>query len=234
MSISSVAQSAQPGALISLFSLDTSPLGGGVFYFVQGTNGNQNIKFNGIQYTPVDIEIDGLESNGAGGLPTPRIRISNTSGLPQSIINTYGDLVGCQVTRIRTFERYLDDGDEPDGNTFYGPDIFRVEQKTSENPLMIEWELSAAVDQQGKMIPGRVVIRDTCLWRYRSHIAGALFDYSKVQCPYVGAQSFDKNDNPTTPDKDECGRRVSSCKKRFGANAALPFGGFPGVGRVRA
>jgi len=29
---------------------------------------------------------------------------------------------------------------------------------------------------------------------------------------------------------DVCGKRLSSCRKRFGENAQLPFGGFPGVG----
>lgn len=234
MSFASSIQSLQPDAVISLFTLDANSMGGGVFYFVQGSNGDDKIKFNGAEYEPVDIEIDGLEASGTGGLPTPRIRIANSNGLPQSIINTYGDLVGCKVTRVRVFAKNLDDGDEPDPTAYYGPDIFRVEQKTSETPLFIEWELSAAIDQQGKQIPGRVVIRDTCLWRYRSHISGNLFDYSKVQCPYVGTGYFDKSDQPTTADKDECGRRVSSCKLRFGQNAPLPFGGFPGVGRVRA
>ena len=31
--------------------------------------------------------------------------------------------------------------------------------------------------------------------------------------------------------QDRCGKRLSSCKLRFGANNPLPFGGFPGVSR---
>lgn len=30
--------------------------------------------------------------------------------------------------------------------------------------------------------------------------------------------------------RDVCGKRLASCKLRFGANSELPFGGFPGVG----
>lgn len=33
-----------------------------------------------------------------------------------------------------------------------------------------------------------------------------------------------------TAAQDVCGKRLTSCRKRFGANAELPFGGFPGVG----
>jgi phage-related protein len=30
--------------------------------------------------------------------------------------------------------------------------------------------------------------------------------------------------------QDVCGKRVDSCKLRFGQNAELPFGGYPGIG----
>ena len=32
------------------------------------------------------------------------------------------------------------------------------------------------------------------------------------------------------PADDVCGKRLSSCKARFGATNSLPFGGFPGLG----
>ncbi len=32
---------------------------------------------------------------------------------------------------------------------------------------------------------------------------------------------------------DICGKRLSSCKARFGQNAELPFGGFPAAGLIR-
>lgn len=36
--------------------------------------------------------------------------------------------------------------------------------------------------------------------------------------------------NTSDPAKDVCGKRLSSCKLRFGENNELPFGAFPGVG----
>jgi phage-related protein len=33
--------------------------------------------------------------------------------------------------------------------------------------------------------------------------------------------------------QDACGKRLVSCQKRFGANAELPFGGFPAAGLIR-
>jgi len=48
-------------------------------------------------------------------------------------------------------------------------------------------------------------------------------------------QYFDRNDQPvTTSGSDFCGKRLSSCKKRFGETKALPFGAFPGIGTYLA
>jgi lambda family phage minor tail protein L len=233
--IQTVIQDLSPGNLIELFQLDLSFAGGNVLYFIQGAAGTSPVSFGGIEYTPVDIEFDGMEVTGVGALPTPTVRVANAGGLPQGIINTYGDIVGCTLKRIRTFKRFLDDGEEPDSMAIIGPDVFRVERKSSENPVFIEWELSAAVDQQGKRIPGRVVIRDTCLWRYRQHQSGTTFIYPDGDnaCPYAGTAYFDEFDQPTTAANDRCSRRLTGCKLRFGQNAPLPFGGFPGVSRSR-
>jgi len=229
------AQSLNPSAIIDLFTVDTSSLGGSLFHFVQGSKQNAHVKFAGIDYQPIDVEFEGLETSGTGSLPTPTVRVSNTDGVAQAMSNTWGDLLGCTLYRVRTFARHLDDGQEPDAQAFYGPDIFRFERKTSENSIYIEWELSAAIDQEGKKLPGRVIIRDTCLWRYRRFNPKTnKFDYSKAQCPYAGNQYYDRNDLPvTSPKDDEPSRRLSCCRARFGKGNPLPFGGFPGAQRIR-
>lgn len=234
--IQSVAQSLQPDAIVALFTLDTTSIGGPLLHFTQGKASDDPISFGMIQFQPVDIEFKGLETTGIGSPPTPTITVANHDGLMQNLLNTYGEPLGCPVTRIRTFARFLDNGSEPDPEAFYGPDIFRVERKVSENPVYIEFELSTSIDQEGKQLPGRQVIRDTCLWRYRLwNPATSSFDYSKAQCPYTGTNYFDANDNAVAyPEDDRPSRRLSCCEKRFGAGNPLPFGGFPGVARVRA
>ena len=43
---------------------------------------------------------------------------------------------------------------------------------------------------------------------------------------------FDKNNNSVSSLADDvCGKRLTSCKARFGENAQLPFGAFPTAGR---
>jgi lambda family phage minor tail protein L len=47
----------------------------------------------------------------------------------------------------------------------------------------------------------------------------------------TASQWYTDNDLSTTSSTaDVCGKRVSSCEARFGANSSLPFGSFPGVG----
>lgn len=234
MSIQAEAQSLSPSGIISLFSVDTSNLNGPTLHFVMGSDADKPVKFNGVEYQPVDVEFEGLETTGNGALPQPKIRISNVDGLAQAMVSTWGELLGCTLYRIRTYKRFLDGQPDADPEAFYGPDIFRFERKASENSVFIEWELSAALDQEGKMLPGRTVIRNTCLWRYRYYNAtSGTFDYSKAECPYTGNKYFDINDMPVShPAQDAPSRRLSCCRARFGANNPLPFGGFPGVQRV--
>lgn len=232
--LQSEAQSLAPSGTISLFTLDLSSQGGPLLYFIQGSDNDEPVTFNGIEYQPVDVQFEGLETSGAGALPTPLIRISNVDGMPQALMNTWGDLLGCTLYRVRTYTRFLDGQPDADPEAFYGPDIFRVERKTSENSVYIEWELSAAIDQEGKQLPGRTVIRNTCLWRYRRFVPETgVFDYSKAQCPYAGTNFFDINDQPVTdPAKDVPSRTLGCCRARFGRANPLPFGGFPGVQRI--
>lgn len=232
--IAATIRSPNPSARIALYRLDTSSLGGPVLFFHPGSASDAGVTFGGVYYTPVDVQFSGMEVSGTGALPTPRVKIANTNQAMQAIINTYGDLLGCGVSRIRTFERFLDGRPGADPTAYLGPDTFRVERKISENPIYIEFELSAEIDQQGKMLPGRQVVRDTCLWRYRIHnpLSGN-FDYSKAQCPYTGAASYSYLGAPTTPDKDACSRDISGCELRFGKGNPLPYGGFPGSARIR-
>lgn len=226
MTITAEIQSLAPTALIELFVLDTSNLeGGGIFRFHAGTNNlQQPVVWQGLTYQPLPIEAEGFDVSSQGTLPRPKIRVANVQGLFSAVAAENDDLVGCKVTRKRTFARYLDAVNFPDGNAYADPhqylpdDLYFVEQKTSETRYVIEWELSSAFDLVGVQLPRRQIIQGTCMWRYRSS-----------ECGYVGGNCFDVNDQPTTFDKDVCGKRLNSCKKRFGYAAVLPFGGFPGV-----
>lgn len=241
MTLTSTAQSLTPGTPVELFRLDATPVGASVYYFVQAakTNGT-SISFGGQIYQPIDIKVSDFESNAGGSLPMPTMQIANSDMVIQALVNLYGDLGGCELRRVRTFAQYLDGEPTADPTAYIGPDVFSVEQKTDENPDYIEWKLSASFDQEGKMLPGRQYLRDVCTRRYRrydpsnpqAHPDG--FVYPTVHpCPYTASPSFTAKGEPTTAVNDRCGRKDSDCRLRFGTEGIMPFGGFPGIARVR-
>lgn len=231
--IASEAQKAATSPYVVLYQLDARVLGGDVYCFTQSTRESAPITYGGVEYTPIDLEADGFEWTGAGTLPTPRIRIANANRAMSALVGTYDDLLGATLTRIRTFRRFLDGEPDADPGAHFPLDIYRVERKVALTKTHIEWELSAAMDQEGKMLPGRQVLRDACTHTYRRW-TGAGFDYSQATCPYTGSACFKASGDPTgNSAEDDCGRKDSDCKKRFGESAVLPTRAFPGVARVR-
>jgi lambda family phage minor tail protein L len=192
----------------------------------------QPVRWKGNVYMPAPFDASGFESNGRSALPTPRVRMGASRQLT-ALLRQYGDCVGVQVTRWRTFTKYLDNGSTPDPNAHFAPDIFIISRKVSQDKVSVEWELAASLDQQGKKLPGRIILRDACTWRYRvwSTDLGA-YDYTDVLCPYTGTAAFDRLGQVCAPALDQCGKRLSDCELRF-AGAALPTSAFPGVARVR-
>ena len=174
----------------------------------------------------------GFEISSAGTLPNPILRVLNTPSLQSSVI-ALDDLIGATFTRIRTFKTFLDAGDSPDPTAYFPHDVYKVDRMVANNKLFIEWELAASIDQEGRKIPARQIIRDFCTHRYRVwNTVTETFDVSNATCPYVGAATYDVNDSVTDNAGDSCGKRLSSCKIRF-KNDTLPTRAFPGVARVR-
>lgn len=219
-------------ALIELFELDATVLGGTLSRFHAGTNGlHMHVVWAGQTYVAMPIAVTGFEFTGKGKLPRPTMTTQNVDGLIGALADTYHDLIGAKVTRRRTFKKYLDavnfsGGVNPtaDPTAAFPEDIYYVHRKASHTKHAVEFELASAFDIQGVQLPRRQIIQHLCLWTYRS-----------AECGYAGGAVADANDTPTTDlEQDVCGKRVVSCTMRFGVTAPLPFGGFPGVGAVRA
>lgn len=228
MGLQSEIQSLSPSALIELFELDMTPKGGTKSYFHAGTNAlMQPVTWQGVQYVALPIETEGFDVSSKGVLPRPKMRIANINGLFSAEVRAKDDLIGCKVTRRRTFARYLDAVNFPNGNPYADPnqkfqdDVWFVDRKVNENKYMIEWELASVFDLQGVMLPYRQVIQNTCPWKYRG-----------AECGYTGTAYFDRNDNAVgSASGDQCGKRLKSCEIRFAGSSFIPFGGFPGATR---
>lgn len=220
------------GSLVELFEIDLTPIGGtDRYYFHNGVNGlGNNVVFNGITYTRFPIEAEGFEKNGTGQQPRPTLRVANITGLIGALSRDNQDLVKVKFIRRRTFLKYLDavnftGGVNPtaDPNAQLPVEIWYIDRKTSENQMFVEWELASASDMTGVTLPRRQVIQNVCLWQYRS-----------TECSYAGGAVADKNDQATTVlANDACGKRLQSCRLRFGANGTLPFGGYPAVNLIK-
>ena len=232
-SIEKRAQLASPGTLVDLYQVDLTRLGGDVLYFTPQVYPDQSvIRFGGKAYVPVPIEVSGFERATDRPFARPKVRIGNVNLVGSALVRDYQDLTGATVTHIETFAEYLDDGADPDPGQHFPPNVYRVERKTRQDKLSIEWELSAAVDQQDRKLPGRQVLR-ICTLRYRRfNVATGLFEYDTTEraCPYTGDNCYDRNNNPVAASLDKCSHTLSGCKQRFGQFAELPYGGFPGVG----
>lgn len=230
--IAETVQTFDPGKIVTLFQLDATILGGPIYYFTSCTVDGGFISWNGDDYTPIDIEAEGFEWNGQGVLPTPKIRISNINKVASAAVIEFGDLLGSVLTRIRTFEQFLDGQVDADPTAIFPLDIYKVERKTAHNKAFVEWELSAAIDQEGRRLPGRQFLRDACTQTYRRYVSGS-FDYSNASCPYAGTTYINRQGvTVTDPSLDDCGRRLSDCRKRFGVSGELPTRAFPGIGKV--
>jgi lambda family phage minor tail protein L len=227
MSIKSDIQLLDPTALISLYVLDATSLSGSLMRFHTGINelGN-DVVWQGNTYTRFPIEITGFEKSSKGAIPRPKAKIANITGLVGALVHGLNDLIGATVTRKRTFLKYLDavnfaaGNPSADPNVGFPDDVYYIDRKSAENKLVIEFELTSAWDVQGVQLPHRQVISNICPWKYRS-----------AECGFAGGAIADASDVATTTlALDACGKRISSCKMRFGATAELPFGGFPGAG----
>ena len=191
----------------------------------------RNVVFGGVSYTPFPLLIEGISWTTRGAMPRPRVTVPDVDSYFTQLLVGYESLLACSVSRVRVFAANLDGGPDPDSTSFFGPETWyvdRIARHRAGEEVVIE--LANPLDLQGKMLPGRQVIRDSCTHVYRKH-NGTTFTMGT--CPYAGANFF-KADGTTTifPGEDSCGKRLKDCKLRF-PNSALPTRAFPGVGKYR-
>lgn len=231
LKIASELQKLAPNAIIELFQLDATTFGGDVYYFHAGTNElTESVTWQGQEYQPYPVQITGFEFNAGGQLPRPKLVVSNLSGIITALVLAYDDLLGAKIIRKRTMLKYLDavnfdGGVNPDADPTaeFPDDIYFIDRKSNENKLLVEFELAASFDVQGVKLPRRQIIQNICPWKYRG-----------AECGYAGTNYFNSNDDPVgTLAQDVCGKRISSCEARFGANSEIPFGGFPAAALIK-
>lgn len=243
------AQQLAPGDRVRLFEVDCTEFDGPALYFhnhpiphtadeIAAAGGDdstltaKSIWWQGNEYKAWPTQIDGLEMTSDGSAPTPTLAVGNIDGTITALCLVYQNLAQAKVRVHTTFAHYLDARNFPDGNESADPtqerlEVWYIDSKASEDSESVTFQLSSPADLQGIMIPTRQ-IHSLCTWCVRGQYRGA-------SCGYTGSAYFDIDGNPVDdPSKDECsGLLATGCKARFGDDAELPFGGFPGSALIK-
>lgn len=246
MSLSSDLQKLSVTGLVTLYELDATNLGGSIFRWhghtsfedwqhIDGSTTEtelitkRDLIWQGNIYSPISIQTDGLEVRGDGrpSMPTMVIanQINNQLGAVGVLCAFHNDFVGATLKVTRVLTKYLDAENFSAGNPSANPSssttqYWYIEQKKEENAQTVTFELSSPLSAQRKKIPTRN-ITSYCTWAVRGQYRGE-------SCRYMGAAMFTEDGEPTdNPALDKCGGRLVDCKKHFGENEPLNFGGFP-------
>lgn len=169
---------AAPTALLSLYELDSRfiSVNGAVYRWHAGVNGYyQPIIFNGNEYQPFPVDVEGFDIDGSGNIPRPKIRVSNINGFMSQFLLTQGDMIGARFKRICVFARFLDNANWPRGNPWgtpdpsaaYEPDIYYVNRKIAENPEIVEMECTSPFELDNVQLPRRQITAIFCGFNYR-------------------------------------------------------------------
>ncbi len=219
-------------AIVELFVIDATALGGTVMHLHAGTNQlTHAVVWQGQAYDPFPIQAEGFERNSSGPFPRPTLKVSNVYGLVGALVRDLKGLKGAKVIRRRTLAKYLDAVNFPGGvnpsadpTAHYPDDVWYIDRRASSDHAVVSFELASPMDVAGVMIPRRQVLATVCTWAYRG-----------PDCGYTGPAVAKEDDTPTdVMAQDACGHRPTSCRLRNWPDNELPFSGFLGAGSIQA
>jgi len=169
--------SLEPSTLVVLYEINLDKkIDGGRYYFHAGENGYGNsIIYQGNEYFYHPISTEGFDFV-EKQLPRPSITADNTDSFFSLKTRFFDDFVGYEVSRIRTFVRFLAPENFPNNINPFGAgneesfptEQYVVNKKTVENNKIVKFELASPLEKEGGEIPSRKIVCHTCQWRYRS------------------------------------------------------------------
>ena len=205
----------QPTAVLEFYRIYPDTLNRPNVYIPlhNGSALENNIVWQGVQYVPMPIEGEGFEINGNAQFSRPKLRVANKDYLITNLLQNNNDFKNAKIVRIRTFLKYLDDENFEGGNPFGSPDFtaeisndtYLISQKTAENKLYVELELTSPLDLDNFEINNRLILAKYCYWQYRGHgcnyVGGAIekedgFNFSTTEgfgyiIEYTSTNTFD-------------------------------------------
>jgi lambda family phage minor tail protein L len=192
----------QPTAIVELFLLylDTVDKETAFIAFHGGSIFAKPITWQGIEYLPIPVETEGFEITANSELPRPKIRISNKDYFVTDLLNKHQDLQFAKIIRKRTFVKFLDDVNFDGGNPWgqadssaeISNDTYLIGQKTAENKLFVELELTSPLDLENFEVNNRIILSRYCSWYYRGN--GCNYDGPPIETE-EGESIFINNEN---------------------------------------
>jgi lambda family phage minor tail protein L len=226
----------QTDSLVTLYEIDLStiavdPKPTTILYLTNQLDTDRSeLQYNGNTYTATPLDSEGYEMNSSGSMPRPTITVSNVNTAFNTLLAAFNSFIGATLTRYVVFYKYLD------GKELGGQGLFKTKnagwilnRKTNHNKNFIKWELKNPLDLENVLVPrGQFTTKCSHIYR-RFNQATGTFIYGT--CPYTNETfNFDEFGNPTSPNNDACGKRLSDCTKRFHAvdpTTDIPIQAFP-------
>ena len=163
--IGKVQKQAVSSALISLYEVTLSD--SDTVYFYNGLDENlQSVEFDGNTYLPLPILSEGFDIESGGMYSRPTITIGNvTSVFSDSLLEgqSFEDLISKRITRRTTLAEYLGIASSIE----FPSTVYVIDRIKEKSAIAVTLELSVPFDLQGIKLPFRVVLKDTCPWRYK-------------------------------------------------------------------
>lgn len=150
MTISQDAAGLVYGQVIELLEIDLTPFGGAVYRIYNSIDTGDalgEIEFLGVQWSPVPFESEGWGANGSGGTPRPVITVADFDSTLLTASIAYQDLIGAKVYRYETTTTNIAT------DSYYGPEIWLVNQKMESDGNIMKIGLAAPMDQKTKKLP---------------------------------------------------------------------------------
>jgi lambda family phage minor tail protein L len=185
-----------PGTLIELFVVDISAmispstgLAGPIYNFHNSSaQGLAPLTFQGDDYMPVPIMMEGFEFTSGGKLPRPSLTIGNlatvgyTGRRVSELCRLYDDLADAIIYRKFTLFEFLDGQPGADPLAEMPVEAWAIDSKVAETRDTVSFNLSAPFDVEGAKIPRQQVLANACRWIYRGPIG----------CIYAGVPKTDQ------------------------------------------
>lgn len=122
------------------------------------------------EYTPLPMDIEGLELQSQGASARPTLTIANVTSILGDALGhlKFKDLIGQKVTRRQTLEKYLKGGSANDFPVIeFSKQTYIIDRIASETNIAITLELAICYDLENVTVPRRVVVGKYCSWIYQ-------------------------------------------------------------------